>query len=97
MRTKEDKLVHRHIIVNIQCDVCGKSCRKNTSDSYEYEYEYATLFVDWGYYSDSDGKSYNIELCEECFYDTLAHLKLRCKTDGQNLNPKEYYGSIHNN
>lgn len=94
MKIREDKLVHRYITSDIQCDVCGKSCKKTQNrffDYHETEYEFATLGADWGYYSDSDGKSYNIDLCEDCFYDTLAHLKLRCKTDGKALDPAYEY------
>lgn len=90
MKIREDKLVHRYITSDIKCDVCGKSCKKTENRFFDYsetEYEFATIDADWGYYSDSDGKSYNIDLCENCFYDTLAHLKLRCKTDVSNLSP----------
>ena len=89
MRIREEKTITSPTLVDIKCDVCGKSCKteNNFFDYSETEYEFATLDADWGYYSDSDGKSYNIDLCEDCFYDTLAHLKLRCKTDINNLNP----------
>lgn len=90
MRIREEKTITSPTLVDIKCDVCGKSCKKADNRFFDYretQYEFATLDADWGYYSDSDGKSYNIDLCEDCFYDTLAHLKLRCKTDINNLNP----------
>jgi hypothetical protein len=39
--------------------------------------EYATLYADWGYWSDSDGQSYELHLCEKCFYDVLGHIKVK--------------------
>ena len=92
MRIKETKTITTEVLVDVQCDVCGKSCKKADNHFFNYretEYEFATLDADWGYYSDSDGKSWRIDLCEDCFYDTLAHLKLRCTTDDKALNGKE--------
>ena len=91
MRVREEKTITAQALTDIKCDVCGKSCKIENSffDYSETKYEFATLDADWGYYSDSDGKSWSIDICENCFYDTLAHLKLRCKTNGENLNPKD--------
>lgn len=93
MRIREEKTITAPTLVDINCDVCGKSCKTDNRffDYSETKYEFATLNADWGYYSDSDGKSYSVDLCENCFYDTLAHLKLRCSTDGKALNAKELY------
>lgn len=53
------------VIVDVGCDICGKSTKM----------EFATLKVDWGYYSKHDGDRYEIQLCETCFFYTLATLK----------------------
>jgi hypothetical protein len=39
------------------------------------EHEYATLEGTWGYFSDQDGKQFNIDLCENCFNDVLSFIK----------------------
>ena len=59
------------VIDYIICDSCGENCKQKMS---EYS-EYATLYADWGYWSDSDGQSYKLHLCEKCFYDVLGHIK----------------------
>jgi len=55
----------------IVCDCCSRCCKSNEMANNEY----ATLFAEWGYWSDSDGHSYEVHLCEKCFYDTLAYIK----------------------
>ena len=93
VRIREEKTITAPTLVDIKCDVCGNSCKTENRffDYSECNYEYATLDADWGHYSDSDGKSYKIEICEDCFYDTLAHFKARCKTDGKALDPTDEY------
>lgn len=56
-------------VVDIQCDVCGKSCYKHGT------LESANLKASWGYYSSKDGTSYDIDLCEDCFDNTLHYIK----------------------
>lgn len=85
MKITETKTYKTEIIKDILCDVCGKSCCKFTKSKL-IATESATITADWGYYSDSDGKQYNIEICENCFYDVLTYLKTQSKTDGQTLN-----------
>lgn len=84
--------VSENTLVDITCDVCGSSCRKDIKlNNQDYGFEFATLKAKWGYFSDSDGKCWQIELCENCFYDTIGHFKARCKTDGEALNCKYEY------
>lgn len=91
MKITEFKTYQKEITLDVLCDVCAASCAKFSRDQKLLSVEISKLTAEWGYYSDSDGKSYSIDLCEDCFYDTLAHLKYRCTTDGKNLNSKEYY------
>ena len=63
------------VIDSIICDACGENCKAKMADVDDYEY--ATLSADWGYWSDSDGQSYRVHLCEECFYDILGHVKTK--------------------
>ena len=57
----------------IICDCCSKCCKSNEMA----DNEYATLSAEWGYWSDSYGQSYEIHLCEHCFYDVLGHIKAK--------------------
>jgi hypothetical protein len=62
----------KKVVDEILCDVCGESC---TITEPVVEHEYATLEATWGYFSDQDGKQFNIDLCENCFDDVLVFIK----------------------
>jgi hypothetical protein len=63
---KTIKVVH-----DVHCDVCGKS----TTNFVDVGPDYATLESCWGYGSKHDGSKYNIELCENCFFEILNFIK----------------------
>lgn len=84
MIISEKKTYSYDSIQDIICDCCGESCKKKLHPKMK-EFEFATLNASWGYCSDSDGKKYRIELCEDCFYDTIAHLKSRCLNSSKSL------------
>jgi len=62
----------KKVIDEIICDVCGESC---TITEPVHEHEYAELTAVWSYFSDKDGKKFNIDLCENCFDDVLSFVK----------------------
>lgn len=59
------------VVTDVLCDVCGKS----TSLSDQHSPQFGMLQADWGYGSSHDGESYQVHLCEGCFFTTLAYLK----------------------
>lgn len=63
MKTYTKKLTR--VLDAIICDICGKTC---TDD--RYGTESASLEAYWGYGSQHDGKRFEIDICENCFYDT---------------------------
>lgn len=85
MKITENKTYTTEIVKDVLCDVCGNSCCLFAQDKL-ISTEHATIKANWGYYSDSDGKKYDIDICEKCFYDVIAHLKVQNKTDGKALN-----------
>jgi hypothetical protein len=70
MRTYKTK--PKKVVDEILCDCCGESC---TTTEPVVEHEYATIEATWGYFSDQDGKQFNIDLCENCFNDVLSFIK----------------------
>ncbi len=66
------------VIDKFYCDVCGECC---TTDNFGTEI--ASLSANWGYSSKKDGKSYQIDLCENCFDMTLTYLKNKKKEFNQ--------------
>ena len=49
-------------IEDILCDICGKSCKDNSSNLYEF----LTLHASWGYGSHRDCTTWDGEICESC-------------------------------
>lgn len=70
-------------VIDIICDICGDSTKKA-----EQMLDYATLAANWGYGSSHDGERYQIHLCEECFFETLAFLR-QCHR-GKNMFTEDY-------
>lgn len=71
-------------VVDVCCDVCSDSTKK-----YEDILEFATLAATWGYGSIShDGEQYQMHLCEDCFFETLAFLR-QCHR-GKNMSSEGY-------
>ena len=54
-------------VVDIICNVCGKSCR----DKCDMNYEYADLSANWGYGSNKDMLQTHAHICSSC-YDKIA-------------------------
>jgi hypothetical protein len=72
MRRYIEKTVQIKSVEAIQCDMCGKDC-EGAEDLFGINY--ATLDVEWGYGSKSDGSKYEIHLCEKCFYNVLEYVR----------------------
>lgn len=58
---------------DVVCDVCGKHCTNPIG------IESATIEAVWGYGSHHDGYQFDIDLCEDCFFTIIDHLKQRRK------------------
>ena len=80
-------------VPDVLCDVCRSSARLKSGG-----HQFGTLQAHWGYGSAHDGQRYELHLCEECFFRTLACLKQERRTqnlfaqDSQDLN--EDFGLI---
>ena len=57
-------------VTDVVCDVCRCSTRLDTGG-----HQFGTLHAHWGYGTAHDGERYELHLCEECFFRTLAYLK----------------------
>jgi len=67
---KTYKEVKRKVEDKVYCDLCGQSCTLDQFGS-----EYATLEAIWGYGSKKDGEKFDIQICENCFNETLNWMK----------------------
>lgn len=86
MKTHKTKAIKT--VDQIYCDCCGKDC---TITEPVDEHEYAEISATWGYFSDQDGKHFDIQICETCFNETIDFLKnKRKKILGPFKYPHEY-------
>lgn len=80
---KTYKIIQRTVEDKVFCDICNKICTNDT-----YGSEYATLEANWGYASNSDGEKFDIQLCENCFGETIGWIRRKRK---EYLFPVEYH------
>jgi hypothetical protein len=73
----EDKVLMKIIgkaevdtVTDVVCDVCQCSTGVPVGG-----FEYATLGAQWGFGSKHDGDKYELQICERCFFETVAYLK----------------------
>ena len=85
---KTYKQVVRKVEDIVYCDICGKTC---TNDNYGSEY--ASLEAIWTYGSKHDGERFDIQLCENCFFETIHWMKNKRLT---NLIEDDTMNSISN-
>lgn len=53
-------------VTDVLCDVCGDSARAEGGGL-----QFGTLRASWSYGSAHDGESYEVHLCEPCFFRTI--------------------------
>lgn len=68
MKLYEEQTVK--VVSDVKCDVCGASTLAEHG-----VINAGSLKATWGFGSKHEGDSYEIDLCEVCFFDTLSHLK----------------------
>lgn len=54
--------VPKEVVVDVQCDICGKSCKTDFGLT-----ECAELYSHWGYASNKDGEKHMCQMCETCY------------------------------
>tara|TARA_R110000796_G_scaffold252646_1_gene390334 strand:- start:35060 stop:35437 length:378 start_codon:yes stop_codon:yes gene_type:complete len=67
---KITEMVEIETVTDVQCDVCLCSTQVTSGGL-----EFATLQAHWGYGTRHDGERYELHLCEDCFFLTVANLK----------------------
>ncbi|WP_248799029.1 hypothetical protein [Pseudomonas sp. MWU13-2105] len=67
--------VEMEAVTDVRCDVCDGSTRLDNGNL-----QYGMLQAHWGYGALHDGGHYEVHLCENCFFATLAYLKQERRT-----------------
>ncbi len=95
MEIKQVQLKKQEVVIDILCDICGKSCKVNEGviendlrvDNGEktYEFSYMNLSAYWGYYSEhNDEEKWTAQVCEKCVDEKLSFITFK----------KEHYNSF---
>jgi hypothetical protein len=63
-------------VIDVLCDACSSSTRSESGGL-----QYASLQAHWGYGTRHDGERYELHLCEDCFFKTIAYLKQERRTE----------------
>lgn len=69
MKVIEKRTIEQEHVVDIVCNGCNNSTRKN------FEFEHATLYVNFGYESKADGLNEVSHLCEDCYFRITQNFK----------------------
>lgn len=95
MKVTSKQLVY--VVTDVLCDVCGES----TSQNGQHSPQFGMLQAEWGYGSPHDGESYQVHLCEGCFFSTLAYLKEQRRVDqifsDKSVEKEQKFGLIEKN
>lgn len=69
--------------VEVVCNKCGESCRRNNGDLFMGYYGLINAKVSGGYMSDplQDGKTYKFSLCEKCLNNIFKKFKIKVEED----------------
>lgn len=52
------------VVGDVQCDVCNENC----TPAEGYDPLFGLMRAQWGYGSHHDGETYEVHLCESCFF-----------------------------
>lgn len=70
MKIYKNKLIDRRKLEYILCNKCGKNIDIKT-----YK-DYLEIYKTWGYNSNYDNETHEFELCQDCYNDLIASLKI---------------------
>ena len=68
MKKYEKRLVETNELVEVACDICGKSCKSDC------DFEYSSRIADWGFGSKHDGELWHYHFCIDCSEKLLARI-----------------------
>ena|ERR1035437_9885395 len=97
MEVKEIQNKKAEVVVDVICDCCGNSCKKDegvidnksSEDNGEkwYSFNYMTLQAYWGYGSNKDMEKWSAQICENCADTKFPFIKF--KKEGYNPTHKK--------
>lgn len=62
--------VEQEAVTDVRRDICDESTRQVSGNL-----QFRTLEAQWDYGTAHDGECYEVQLCERCFFTTLAYFK----------------------
>jgi len=70
MKTIQKKQIEADVVIDVTCDLCGKST--NVGPDTWLEHSYGTLQFSGGFYGKHDCERVNLDLCETCVFEIVA-------------------------
>ncbi len=79
MEIREKRLADE--IVGYTCDICGLACFKVDGPMHMDSSEYATLWAEWGYWSEGNknGAVHECHMCEGCYEKVRTFIERELK------------------
>lgn len=75
MKQIENKTIINEVVVDVICDLCGKSTKITDDTLLDIEqFDFGTLTYSGGYYSKYDGSFLSMDICTDCINMILQTL-----------------------
>ncbi len=62
------------VVDTIFCNMCGEKIEK---DKFGYEADYLSIEKTWGFGSEYDNNTHNIDICQKCYKKFIDNLKIK--------------------
>jgi len=72
MKILKERTVSTKVIDLVVCNFCGEFISKN---EHEYLNDYVSISKEWGYFSNYDGQTHCIDICQKCYEKLLSQMK----------------------
>lgn len=73
MKKQREVTIRTKELDYVMCNLCGGEVKKDAFGHFE---EYLSIEKQWGYGSEYDGETHNIDICHECYKKFLATLEI---------------------
>ena len=70
----EETTVEQEIIDDVICNCCGQPIKRPYGRTLD---DYIHITKQWGYASDYENETHNIDLCEDCYKNIIKKFKIR--------------------
>ena len=73
---KAKKMQEIKIVDEVICNCCGQPIKKDEWNNSHF-YDHIHISKNWGYFSNHDGETHKLDICEECCEKLLETFKIK--------------------